>query len=713
MSIVSYNNNKTVVLHDTSHGVMVVHNNAKNTMELVFANDFSKDESGPNGNTYEYKGLSKPTHDDNVKCPNCGFVWGEIPRTEENFHRRRSDTYSEYSSSGPKDRGRFSFFRPLSKSFMHNDYFKLLGRLCPPIEDGKNEGYAGSLPEGIFNQGYFERFFKKVRPYVLGSGAHSLVYKVTHVLNDIKLGTYALKRICIANKQDQLPRVLNEVMILCELSSSGANEHNLIRYNHVWLEMGDIHDQEAFILPSSPSDHSSQDTKVPYVYILQQYCDGGHLEDLVKNLFQTSMNVKEQIEKEKSKRRLKRQNSIVTKTTNTDKHWLTVVEIWKFFRDIVVGVQYLHLHGILHRDLKPSNCLLDVKYKRGIEKKLPFLCLEDFDDYTSTLPNVLLSDFGEGQFLEKLDYQNLGSFLNNLEQSYERKGNTGTVEFTAPELFFPLKSQRVKDKEFNGSKISYTYGSEIYSLGLILCWLCVGSLPFHDILHDENDPQAMKKDICEWYIDLTEQQFTEWFQRVARNIDLLLSENPAFMDFAKLSYSMIKGDVGMEKSAKIHNRLLANEILTTLELIKAKRFISSSEALEDPKYDEHQHVSDKALILSSTHDDISSLHLVTDEEASDEIVYNISEIPKSLDHTVSSVSVGDFLKKSVSLISLTFLLSLELADYYKQTYNLLPAKIIIISVMVLDQKNVKAPLLLGALIFALLCTLVTILGLRK
>lgn len=710
MSVVSYNNNKTVVLHDRSHGVMVVHNNAKNTMELVFANDFYKDESGHDGNNYEYKGLSKPTHDDSGKCPNCGFAWGEIPRTKEHFHRRRSDTYSEYSSSGPKDRGRFSFFRPLSKSFMHNDYFKLLGRLCPPIEDDKDEGYAGTLPEGIFNQGYFDRFFKKVRPYVLGSGAHSLVYKVTHVLNDIKLGTYALKRICIANKQDQLPRVLNEVMILCELSSSGANEHNLIRYNHVWLEMGDIHDQEAFILPSSPSDHSSKDTKVPYVYILQQYCDGGHLEDLVKNLFQSSMNIKEQVEKEKIKRRLKKQNSIVAETTKTDKHWLTEVEIWKFFRDIVVGVQYLHLHGILHRDLKPSNCLLDVKYNRGIEKSLPFQGFEEFGDYTSALPNVLLSDFGEGQFLEKLNYQSLESFLDDLEQSYERKGNTGTVEFNAPELFFPLKSQRFKEKEFNGSKIAYTYGSEIYSLGLILCWLCVGTLPFNDALHDKNDPQAMKKDICEWYIDLTEQQFIEWFQHEARNIDPLLLENPTFLDFAKLSYSMIKGDVDVEQSAKIHNRLLANEILATLEMIKAKRFILNSGALEDPNIDEPQNVSDKALILSSSRDDISSLHLVTDEEASDEIVYNISEIPKSLDHAVSSNAVIDSLKKSVPLISLSFLSALELADYYKQTYNLIPAKIIIISVMILDQRSVKVPLLLGALICALLYTLVTILG---
>ena len=32
---------------------------------------------------------------------------------------------------------------------------------------------------------------------------------------------------------------------------------------------------------------------------------------------------------------------------------------WALFRELVLGVEYLHYNGILHRDLKPSNLLLD------------------------------------------------------------------------------------------------------------------------------------------------------------------------------------------------------------------------------------------------------------------------------------------------------------------------------------------------------------------
>lgn len=172
---------------------------------------------------------------------------------------------------------------------------------------------------------------------MLGSGAHSQVYKVVHVLNDIKLGTYAVKRISIGDKIELLEQVLNEVLILYELSIQGANENNLIRYNHVWLELGDIQDLKTYFLPDKQKN-SEFDNSIPYVFILQQYCDGGHLEDLIEKVFlrELHLSAKEQLDLERQRRRSVRKNSnqkledMDPESKENKKFWLGCIEIWKF-----------------------------------------------------------------------------------------------------------------------------------------------------------------------------------------------------------------------------------------------------------------------------------------------------------------------------------------------------------------------------------------------
>lgn len=561
MSIVPYNSTSEIVYHDPHDGILVVHNNQQNSFQLLSTVSHpSLDESHRQFNSTDPR--FRPLHGpDSHQCPNCGFSWSEIKAET----RRSFDDNVPTTDEVPDD-------ELIPQTFMHSDYFKLLAKLPyakPRVICGDG---TESLPQSIFNQGYFDRFFKKIPPYVLGSGAHAQVYKVTHVLNSIELGTYAVKRISIGDHSEFLDQVLNEVLILYELSTQGANENNLIRYNHVWLELGDINDLRTFFLPQGTAPQPVLN-RIPYVFILQQYCAGGHLEDLVSKVYQKSQNMSlsERIHEEKIKRRKRRSSDEqnegrggVNEQNERKKSWLSDVEIWKFFHDIATGVHYLHSHGILHRDLKPSNCLLDVVY---VNDKLSlgeesFTSLAAFNEYLQKLPKVLVSDFGEGKFINK-------HYVSQKTFNEERQGNTGTLEFTAPELWLFAKydpSIRPGKQRF---VYSSTYKSDIYSLGLILCWLCVGSLPFSEAIASESDPEKVRTTIAKWYTKLTSEAFHYWFAGLVRETR---GEEPSepLLDLEKLVYMMLKG---RSEEKEVPERTTSLQVLKCLDAIKWNWFI--------------------------------------------------------------------------------------------------------------------------------------------
>lgn len=133
---------------------------------------------------------------------------------------------------------------------------------------------------------------------------------------------------------------------------------------------------------------------------------------------------------------------------------LSFKEARKIFRDVILGLEYLHHQGIIHRDIKPSNLL---RSKDGVVK---------------------ISDFGVA-FLNYLGSPSLGrySFNNNNEKEDEalmqfRKEQdlcttAGTPAFYAPELcsaeqLFPI-----------------CHKLDIWSTGVTLYCLMFGELPFN------------------------------------------------------------------------------------------------------------------------------------------------------------------------------------------------------------------------------------------
>ncbi|KAJ3652130.1 hypothetical protein Zmor_018122 [Zophobas morio] len=113
----------------------------------------------------------------------------------------------------------------------------------------------------------------------------------------------------------------------------------------------------------------------------------------------------------------------------TDKP-LTPDQAWTYFRDVILGIEYLHYQRIIHRDIKPANLLL------------------------SESDRVQIADLGVCN-----EFNGSDAFLSS---------TAGTPAFTAPEALGDNKSS------FSGK------AADIWSMGITLYALVYGQVPFFD-----------------------------------------------------------------------------------------------------------------------------------------------------------------------------------------------------------------------------------------
>lgn len=215
-------------------------------------------------------------------------------------------------------------------------------------------------------------------------------------------------------------------------------QNHLVRYHHVWLE-------DVKISKFGPS--------VPCAFILQQYCNSGDLHQYVLHPSNSTMSP-DQL-KDRVRRRSKNQPE---PPHDLRSRKLSFEEIKSFFNDIASGLNHLHVNGYIHRDLKPSNCLLH-------------------DGGSGDRPRVLVSDFGEVQVVDMVR---------------KSTGATGTISYCAPEV---LRRQP------SGEYGNFTTKSDIFSLGMILYFLCFAQLPYSsaDILNEDNeDLDHLREEITTW-----------------------------------------------------------------------------------------------------------------------------------------------------------------------------------------------------------------------
>ncbi|KAI4253913.1 MAG: hypothetical protein L6R42_007400, partial [Xanthoria sp. 1 TBL-2021] len=232
---------------------------------------------------------------------------------------------------------------------------------------------------------------------------------------------------------------LEKVLIEVQLLQYLSHQH-LVSYRHVWLE-------DVKLSNFGPS--------VPCAFILQQYCNAGDLHGYIFDQSDEPSDSTYRVQLDARKRRGSQYQPDRPKDIRGRR--LEFDEIYSFFKDITSGLNHLHVNGYIHRDLKPSNCLLHDSGKGGLR--------------------VLVSDFGEAQ-LESMARKSTGA--------------TGTISYCAPEV--------LRRNDF-GALGQFTTKSDIFSLGMILYFLCFSRLPYQyaDHLNEENeDLEQLRDEITSW-----------------------------------------------------------------------------------------------------------------------------------------------------------------------------------------------------------------------
>ncbi|KAF8157058.1 kinase-like domain-containing protein [Crassisporium funariophilum] len=399
-------------------------------------------------------------------------------------------------------------------------------RTTPPAATTNPNGKGNAFTAEKMAEGYFKTFFQE--EYKLGMGANGTVYLCQHVLDGNPLGHFAVKKIAVGESHSYLLKILREVRLLERL-----HHPNIITYHHAWLESaqfssfgpkiptlhvlmqwaegGSLDDfidvrlgrkpahihmhplasypassasSSAPPTPSSPTqdlppDPTSPTTPTPH----RKHPRFVENDDQNNNASPRTRGRKNRQEQEhaaspqdphsrsarirafrayqkapaEEKDRMKREMEVVFGQQEdggamagrsgvgggarrgewTAVHLLSATEVKSLFKDVVEGLGFLHDKSILHLDLKPGNVLLTW-------------------DEGKLIPRAMLSDFGTSR-----------DMINS--SRVQRSGNTGTLEYTAPEsLPSPL----------TGLLLQIDSKADMWSLGMILHKLLFFKLPY-------------------------------------------------------------------------------------------------------------------------------------------------------------------------------------------------------------------------------------------
>ena len=183
-------------------------------------------------------------------------------------------------------------------------------------EEVEDDVLACGLHRSSFNSGYYAKFFRE--ECKLGAGGVGGVYLTHHVLDNVMLGTYAVKKIPVGNSRPWLLQVLKEVRAL-----EGLHHRHIIAYKHSWLE-------EAF----KPSDFGPA---VPCLFLLMEYANRGTLANLIWPKVKAGTG-----SSAAAAARSSRLGQV------PPPHVMQEEDVWWVFIGTCLGLRHLHRAGVIH-----------------------------------------------------------------------------------------------------------------------------------------------------------------------------------------------------------------------------------------------------------------------------------------------------------------------------------------------------------------------------
>lgn len=334
---------------------------------------------------------------------------------------------------------------------------------------------------------------------IIGSGSYGEVYKATHVESG---NICAIKTITVDwNEKEEIIKVLNEVKLM-----KSCNHPNVVSYLGCYLK--------------TPSDHR---VKRNFLWIVMEYCEGGSLENMLKNA-RHLQNGRQKIGNVYKNAQFV-DNFADLDLTGAKKacqfvNLFNETEICAILYQLLEGLQYLHENGQMHRDIKAANILLSLD---GFAK---------------------LADFGVST---------------QLTQTLMRKKTViGTPYWMAPEVILA---------ETSGDP--YGIQADIWSLGITAIELITGRPPLFDL-------HPMKALFLIPKIKPPTLEGQHWSAELKNFVDLCLQKQPELRPSSKqlLSHSLfnairngsinpqqvLKGGISKSQSLEIKGSLLSLEI---------------------------------------------------------------------------------------------------------------------------------------------------------